>query len=71
MQQGLLQQSLQQALLDSAATDMSNYANAPMNSLSAPLAALGAANMNQGTTTKTENPGILGTLGALKYIGMF
>lgn len=71
LQQGLLQQSLQQALLDSAATDMSNYANAPMNSLSAPLAALGAANMNQQTQTTTQNPGILGTLGALKYIGMF
>lgn len=71
MAQGLLQQSLQQALLDSAAGDFQNYANAPMNSLSAPLAALGAANMGQQTQTKTENPGILGTLGALKYIGMF
>ena len=68
MQQGLLQQSLQQALLDSAANDMSNYANAPMNSLGAPLAALGAANMGQQTQTTTQNPGILGTLGALKYI---
>jgi len=68
MQQGLLQQSLQQALIDSAANDMSNYANAPMNSLGAPLAALGAANMNQQTQTTTQNPGLLGTLGALKYI---
>ena len=71
MQQGLLQQSLQQALLDSAATDMSNYANAPMNSLGAPLAALGAANMGQQTQTTTQNPGLLGTLGALKYVGLF
>lgn len=71
MQQGLLQQSLQQALLDSAANDMSNYANAPMNSLGAPLAALGAANMGQQTQTQTNNPGLLGTLGALKYVGLF
>ena len=69
MQQGLLQQSLQQALIDAAKTDFTNYANAPMASLSAPLAAVGASNMGQQTQTTQNNPGLLGTLGALKYIG--
>lgn len=71
MAQGLLQQSLQQALIDAAATDFANYAQSPVNSLSAPLAALGVANQQQNSTTTTsQNPGLLGTLGALKYIGV-
>ena len=67
--QGLLQQSLQQALLDRAAGDMANYASGPLDSLSAPLAALGAS-PKPTTTTQTNNPGILGTLGALKYMNI-
>ena len=67
MTQGLMQQGLQQALIDAARSDFSNYTGSPMASLSAPLAALGAS-PNPTTTTSTSNPGILGTLGALKYI---
>ena len=66
-QQGLLQQSLQQALIDAARNDFANYAQSPMNSLNVPLAALGASPKPYGTTN-TQNPGLLGTLGALKYI---
>ena len=65
--QGLLQQSLQQALIDVARGDFANYAQSPMNSLNAPIAALGAARYPTSSST-TQNPGILGTLGALKYI---
>lgn len=66
--QGLMQQGLQQALIDTARQDFARYASSPTDSLSAPLAALGAAPTPQSQTT-TQNPGILGTLGALKYIG--
>ena len=69
MQQGLLQQMLQQQLIDAARGDFAGYSNSPMQSLSAPLAALGATPVPQ-SQTQTNNPGILGTLGALKYIGM-
>lgn len=65
--QGLLQQSLQQALIDVARGDFANYAQSPMNSLNAPIAALGAARYPT-SSTNTQNPGLLGTLGALKYI---
>lgn len=65
--QGLLQQSLQQALIDAARGDFANYASAPMNSLTTPLAALGASPKPYQQTT-SQNPGLLGTLGALKYI---
>ena len=64
--QGLMQQGLQQALIDTARTDFANYANSPTQSLNAPLAALGAAKYPT-TTTSSRNPGLLGTLGALKY----
>lgn len=66
MMQGAMQQALQQSLYDAARNQFAGYSNAPMNSLSAPLAALGAAPAPQSSQTQT-NPGILGTLGALKY----
>ncbi len=69
-QQGLLQQSLQQALIDAARGDFANYAQSPINSLNVPLAALGQSPKPTGSTT-TENPGLLGTLGALKYLKIF
>lgn len=68
MQQGLLQQSLQQALIDAARNDFANYAQSPMNSLNTPLAALGAARYPTSSTSTPGSPGLLGTLGALKYI---
>lgn len=66
LNQGLLQQSLQQSLIDSGRNDFANYTQAPVNSLTLPLAALGASPQPT-TTTTTQNPGLLGTLGALKY----
>jgi hypothetical protein len=67
MQQGLMQRALQQSLIDAARQDFAGYANSPMQSLSPTIAALGAAPVPQ-SQTQTNNPGILGTLGALKYI---
>lgn len=70
MQQGLMQQGLQQALIDAARTDFGNYINSPTQSLNPPLAAVGAAKYPT-TSTSTRNPGLLGTLGALKYAKIF
>jgi hypothetical protein len=59
MQQGLMQQGLQQALIDAARGQYAGYTGAPSASLNAPLAALGVAGPNSGsTTTNTKNPGI-------------
>jgi len=70
MSQGLMQQGLQQQLIDAARQDFARYASSPLDSLNAPLAALGVANQNSpNTTTTSNNPGILGTLGAMKYLG--
>jgi len=55
--QGLMQQGLQQALIDAARGQYAGYTGAPMGSLSAPLAALGAT-PSQSTTTKSKNPGL-------------
>ena len=57
MQQGLMQQGLQQSLIDAARGQYQNAVNAPMQSLSAPLAALGAQ-PNQSTTTQSRSPGL-------------
>ena len=59
MQQGLMQQALQQSIFDGAKNQFAGYAAAPAQSLAAPLAALGGANMGQGTTTDKTNPGLL------------
>jgi hypothetical protein len=56
-QQGLLQQGIQQALIDAAKGQFAGYTNAPMASLQAPLAALGAA-PNVSTTTQSMQPGL-------------
>lgn len=68
MQQGLMQQGLQQALIDAARGQFAGYAGAPQAALAAPLAALGAAPVPQ-TSTQTSNPGLFDylSLGA----GMF
>lgn len=60
-QQGLLQQGIQQALIDAAKAQFAGYSNAPMASLQAPLAALGAA-PNVSTTTQTMQPGLFNYL---------
>ena len=58
MQQGLMQQGLQQRLIDAARGQYANAVNAPMESLNAPLRALGAQ-PNQSTTTESQKPGLL------------
>ena len=62
MQQGLLQQALQQSLIDAARQDFSGYAGSPMASLSPTLAALGQAPVPKSETTSSK-PGILDILG--------
>ena len=66
MQQGLLQQGLQQQLINAAKQQYGGFTGAPMQSLSAPLAALGQT-PNQSTTTDSQNPGLLSYL---QTIGM-
>ena len=51
MQQGLMQQGLQQALIDAARGQYAGYTGSPTASLGAPLAALGVAGPNSGSTT--------------------
>lgn len=57
MQQGLLQQGLQQALIDAAQAQYAGYTGAPQAALAAPLAALGQT-PDQSTTTETFTPGL-------------
>ena len=57
MQQGLMQQALNQQLIDAARAQFRGYTGAPQASLSAPLAALGVV-PNQSTTTQTRQPGL-------------
>jgi hypothetical protein len=64
MQQGILQQAVQQSLIDAARQDFAGYAGSPTASLNAPLAALGVANENSGKkTTEGFQPGVLDILG--------
>lgn len=68
MQQGLMQQGLQQALIDAARGQYAGFAGAPQQSLSLPMAALGSAPVPQ-TTTQTSKPGLFDylSLGAGMY----
>lgn len=61
MQQGLLQQMLQQSLIDAAKAQYAGYTGAPSAALAAPLAALGAT-PDQSTTTKSFTPGLFNYL---------
>jgi hypothetical protein len=65
MQQGGLQRSLQQQLIDAARGQYGGYTGAPMASLSAPMAALGAADMGQQTSTQTQKPGLFNYMSLL------
>lgn len=59
MQQGSQQQALMQSLIDAARGQYGGYTGAPMSSLSAPLAALGAVPSGQQTSTQTQRPGLM------------
>ena len=65
MQQGSMQQALNQALIDAGRGQYAGFTGAPMNALQMPLTAVGAANMGQQTQTSKTNPGMLGVLGGL------
>ena len=62
MQQGSLQQGLMQSIIDAARGQYGGFTGAPMQSLQAPLAALGAANMGQNTQTQSQKPGLFNYL---------
>jgi len=62
-QQGLLQQSIQQALIDAARQQYAGYTGAPQTALQAPLDALGIAQQGGArTTTDSDQPGLLSYL---------
>ena len=61
LQQGTLQQALQQQLIDAARAQYGGFTNAPTASLNAPLAALGAT-PNTSTTTQSQQPGLFNYL---------
>lgn len=62
MQQGAIQQAMNQALIDATKGQYTNFTNAPQNSLATILAGLGGANMGQQTTTDKNNPGLFNYL---------
>lgn len=68
MQQGQMQQALNQALISAAQRQFQGFTGAPSQALQLPLAAVSAANMGQQTSTQQNNPGFLGTLGGLLSI---
>jgi hypothetical protein len=70
MQQGLMQQMLQQSLIDAARGQYAGYTGAPLQALTAPLAALGAT-PSQSTTTKQNQAGLLNYIQALSGMGAF
>lgn len=57
-QQGLQQQMMNQALIDAAKQQYAGYTGAPLGSLNAPLAAIGAGSVGQNTTTQSKQPGL-------------
>ena len=61
LQQGTLQQALQQQLIDAARGQYAGFTNAPTASLNAPLAALGATPQTS-TTTSSQQPGLFNYL---------
>lgn len=62
MQQGAMQQGLMQALIDAAKGQYAGFTGAPQQALTLPLAALGASNMGQQTTTQSQKPGLFNYL---------
>jgi hypothetical protein len=59
-----MQQALNQALIDAAKGQYGGFTGAPAASLQLPLAALGAGNMGQNTTTQTQKRGLFDYLTA-------
>jgi hypothetical protein len=57
--QGALQQALIQQLINAAQAQYSGFTGAPNAAIQLPLAAVGAGNMGQQTTTASKQPGLL------------
>ena len=57
--QGALQQALIQQLINAAQAQYSGFTGAPNAAIQLPLAAAGAGNMGQQTTTESKQPGLL------------
>lgn len=69
MQQGALQQALNQALIDAGKGQYSGFTGAPNQALNLPLAALGASQMGQQSTTESKSPGLLSIFSSLLGLG--
>lgn len=70
--QGEAARQLQQLLIDAAKGQYAGFTGAPAASIQLPLAAVGASNMGQQTTTQTSKPGLFDylTLGATALGGL-
>ena len=62
MQQGAMQQRMVQDLINAARGQYQGFSGAPAQSLTLPLAAVGAGNMGQQTQTTEREPGLLNFL---------
>ena len=67
LNQGLLQQNNQQALIDAARGDFSNYANYPYAMVDM-FGNVINSTPSSTSSTETNNPGLIGTLGSLMYM---
>ena len=67
-QQGALQQALNQALIDAGKSQYGGFTGAPNQALTMPLAALGAGNMGQKSTTESKELGLMDYLAAAAQI---
>jgi hypothetical protein len=63
--QGGQNQNMVQDLINAIKGQFEGFTGAPMASLSAPLAAVGAANMGQNTQKTTKKPGLLNIIGSV------
>lgn len=66
--QGLAQQALNQSLIDAAKGQYTGFTGSPYAALQALYGGLQGSNMNQSTTTASNNPGALGWISALAML---
>jgi hypothetical protein len=64
MQQGAMQQAMNQTLIDAGRAQYAGFAGAPAQSLATSIGALGASKTNEQTTTSTKSPGLFDYLTA-------
>ena len=66
--QGLAQQALNQSLIDAAKGQYTGFTGSPYTALQSLYGGLQGSNMNQSTTTASNNPGALGWISALAML---